>query len=346
MTFRLRHAACAAIALGALSACQRPVDLDLRDMGEGFSTTDAALNAGDPGLAPTAAPLPAVAPGAPAPAPDLITTAGAAIDRAGPVTTTSLAPVAPLAPVAAVAPVAPVAPPPVSASASSANVGGTSHTVARGETAYSIARLYGVSVRQIAEANSLGPDLAIREGQTLSVPAAGAVTAAAQPVPQPGQGSPTPTPPSAAAPLPQEPTPVAQVTPEPAPVPQNMGEQQTRGSDAQLAMPVAGSIIRAYAAGRNEGIDIGAPAGTEVRAAEAGTVAAVTTNTDGVQIVVIKHAGDLLTVYTHLDNLTVAKDARVSRGQAIGRVRPGEPSFLHFEVRRGMQSQDPTDFLP
>jgi murein DD-endopeptidase MepM/ murein hydrolase activator NlpD len=111
-------------------------------------------------------------------------------------------------------------------------------------------------------------------------------------------------------------------------------------------MPVSGSIIRAYAPGRNEGIDIGAPAGTEVRAAEAGTVAAVTTNTDGVQIVVIRHAGDLLTVYTHLDNLTVQKDSTVARGQAIGRVRSGDPSFLHFEVRRGMQSQDPTEFLP
>jgi murein DD-endopeptidase MepM/ murein hydrolase activator NlpD len=138
----------------------------------------------------------------------------------------------------------------------------------------------------------------------------------------------------------------ATAEPEPAPVPQNLGEEQTETADAQLSMPAQGPVIRAYSPGRNEGIDIGAPAGSAVRAAEAGTVAAVTTNTEGVNIVVIKHANDLLTVYTHLDSLSVAKDDTVSRGEQIGLVRAGDPAFLHFEVRRGMESQDPTDFLP
>jgi murein DD-endopeptidase MepM/ murein hydrolase activator NlpD len=116
--------------------------------------------------------------------------------------------------------------------------------------------------------------------------------------------------------------------------------------DARFAYPVQGSIIRAYAPGRNEGIDIGVPAGTPVKAAGAGTVAAVTTDTQGVAIVVIKHPDNLLTVYTNIDNLTVAKDASVRGGQTIGEVRAGSPSFLHFEVRRGLQSVDPADFLP
>mgnify|MGYP002380475544 CR=1 FL=1 len=123
-------------------------------------------------------------------------------------------------------------------------------------------------------------------------------------------------------------------------------EASLAAPSARFAMPVSGAIIRAYAAGRNEGIDIGAPSGTQVRAADAGTVAAVTTNTEGIQIVVIRHSDGLLTVYTHLDNLTIAKDQTVTRGQVIGRVRAGDPSYLHFEVRRGMASQDPTQFLP
>lgn len=332
MTSGFRRAACAAIALGTLSACQQPLDLDLRNLGEGFSTTDAALNAdGSTAGAELGAAVPlAAAPGSP----DLVASASAAIDRAGPVTTTALAPVAALAPLAPAAPPAP------------APAGGTRHQVARGETAYSIGRLYGVPVRAIAEANGLGPDLAIREGQTLSVPAPAPVPAGSATVTQPGQGSPTPLPPSASAPLPQEEPPAPAAVPDPAPVPQDMASQQTQASDAVLVMPVSGPIIRAYSPGRNEGIEIAAAAGTEVRAADAGTVAAVTTNTDGVQIVVIKHADDLLTVYTHLENLSVAKDDRVTRGQVIGRVRAGDPSFLHFEVRRGMQSQDPTEFLP
>jgi murein DD-endopeptidase MepM/ murein hydrolase activator NlpD len=44
--------------------------------------------------------------------------------------------------------------------------------------------------------------------------------------------------------------------------------------------------------------------------------------------------------------LTVAKGASVSKGQTIGKVRAGDPSFLHFEVRRGLTSVDPADFLP
>jgi murein DD-endopeptidase MepM/ murein hydrolase activator NlpD len=164
----------------------------------------------------------------------------------------------------------------------------------------------------------------------------------------PGEGSATPVPPSASDPLPEDEAPAAEAQPEPeeTPAPDLGAEQTAPASSAQMVMPVPGSIIRAYAPGRNEGIDIGAPAGTEVRAAAAGTVAAITTNTEGIQILVIRHAGDLLTVYTHLDGLTVARGTQVAQGQVVGRVRAGDPSFLHFEVRRGMQSLDPADFLP
>lgn len=270
---------------------------------------------------------------------DVTTLAGAALDRAGTVTTAPLPAAAPAA--APTAPFGAADPEPVR------------HQVARGETAYSIARLYNVPVRDIAAWNGLGSDLAVREGQQLLVPLVGGTppTPVAAPGPAettaPGAGSPTPVPPSAAAPLPEAaPTP-ASAAPAASAVAPDLGSQQTAAAaEGRLVMPAQGAIIRAYAPGRNEGIDIGAPAGTEVRAADAGTVAAVTTNTEGIQIVVIRHANNLLTVYTHIDNLTVAKDDRVTRGQVIGRVRPGDPSFLHFEVREGMQSKDPAEFLP
>jgi len=75
-------------------------------------------------------------------------------------------------------------------------------------------------------------------------------------------------------------------------------------------------------------------------------VAAVTTDTSGGAIVVIKHSDGLLTVYTQMEGLTVDKNDSISRGQTIGKVRSADPSFLHFEVRRGLQSLDPGDFLP
>ncbi|WP_432255966.1 peptidoglycan DD-metalloendopeptidase family protein [Limimaricola sp. AA108-03] len=410
-------------ALALLAACAEPFDPDLRDMGNGFDTSAAALNpaprprpddrgvisypnyqvavaregdtvvtlanrlgleagalaryngvsadaslrGGEVIALPSRVAEPSPATGASVTGPitpsntgtppvstgriDVTTLAGAAIDRAAPQTQTQSQPSFP--------PQTPAA----SSAASSASVATpralpsgeepVRHQVGRGETAYSIARLYNVPVRSLAEWNGLGSDLAVREGQFLLIPPAGAAPAApATPTPTavtpPGAGSPTPTPPSAAAPLPQEEPPAAApapAAPAPAPEPQPVAEQAQPKASA-MAMPAQGSIIRAYAKGRNDGIDIGAPAGSAVKAAAAGTVAAITTNTEGIQIVVIRHPDELLTVYTHVVDLTVERGASVTKGQTIGKVKAGSPSLLHFEVRKGMESQDPTDYLP
>ena len=102
---------------------------------------------------------------------------------------------------------------------------------------------------------------------------------------------------------------------------------------------------RTDARGRNEGIDIGAPAGSSVVAAADGTIATITKDTQQVPIIVIRHEGGLLTVYAGVDGITVAKGDRVQRGQKIGVVRAANPAFLHFEVRRGVESTDPSTFL-
>ncbi|WP_417626909.1 peptidoglycan DD-metalloendopeptidase family protein [Pararhodobacter aggregans] len=245
------------------------------------------------------------------------------------------------------------------------------HTVDRGETAFTIARLYNVSPRSIAEWNGLPADMSVREGQILVIPVPQSITAAAAgdplnatgivaptvPVPAslpasetttsttpPGQGSPTPVPPSAATPLPQtNPAPAGQGASQPAAPVADMAGQRTQGP--RLGMPVQGRIIRAYAQGRNDGVGIGAPAGTEVHAAAAGTVAAITQDTDQVPIMVIRHENNLLTVYANIDGIRVARGDRVSRGQTIATVRSGDPSFLHFEVREGFESVDPMPYL-
>ena len=429
-------------ALALLAACAEPFDPDLRDMGNGFDTSAAALNPpprprpddrgvisypnyqvavareGDTivslasrlGLEPgtlaryngvsadtslrggevialpsrVAEPSPATGaqitgPITPSNPPvsssstgsgriDVSTLAGAAIDRATPQSTPTSPAAAPQTPAAsATASSLPSAP-----RALPSGQEPVRHQVGRGETAYSVARLYNVPVRSLAEWNGLGSDLAVREGQFLLIPPGGTAQAApapaaqpapvAAPVTPPGAGSPTPTPLSATAPLPEErPAPVASApaatpsaaantptaapTPAPAPTPQPVAEQSQPKASA-MAMPAQGSIIRAYAKGRNDGIDIGAPAGSAVKAAAAGTVAAITTNTEGIQIVVIRHPDELLTVYTHVVDLAVERGASVSKGQTIGKVKAGSPSLLHFEVRKGMESQDPTNYLP
>jgi murein DD-endopeptidase MepM/ murein hydrolase activator NlpD len=217
------------------------------------------------------------------------------------------------------------------------------HQVRRGETAYSIARLYGVSVRALADWNGLGADLMVREGQYLLIPP---ITAAANAAPDetpPGAGSPTPLPPSAMQPLPDEATgpEVAAETP----ASPDLASERTAASAAAMAMPVNGSIIRAFVRGQSDGIDISASAGAAVSAAADGTVAAITKDTNGVPIVVVRHADNVLTVYANIDRIAVAKGDRVRQGQKIAEVRAGEPAFLHFQVREGTASVDPMNYL-
>lgn len=391
---RLGKLCLTAATLAVLSACTEPFDFDMRDITNGFDTTaslaatpnrpapddrgiisypsyqvavaqrddtvrsiagrlglDAETLAGYNGIDPDVAlrrdevialpsrvaePSPATGaattgPIQPAPAVNVTTLASDAIDRADGTA------------------------PPQSAS-SQTGVEPIRHQVARGETAFSIARVYGVDVDALAEWNGLTGDLAVREEQFLLIPPVGAVATTTSTTPEtaaPGTGSIAPVPPSAAAPLPDEETPPVAANNIAAPaeveiVAPDLGSQQSPppASTAAMTYPAQGTIIREYARGRNDGIDIGAAAGSPVRAAAAGTVAAVTTDTAGIQIMVIRHPDNLLTVYTHIDNLTVARDATVSQGQVIGQVMAGSPSFVHFEVRRGTDSVDPADFLP
>ncbi|MGL4412880.1 peptidoglycan DD-metalloendopeptidase family protein [Roseinatronobacter monicus] len=234
------------------------------------------------------------------------------------------------------------------------------HRVQRGETAFQIARLYNVAPRALADWNGLDPEMRVREGQVLLIPVADQPAperrsepqAAAQPsedVAAPGTGSATPLPPSASAPLP-EPAPPAREAEEAAqearPPSPAMEQERTESAATRFVMPVEGRIIRAYSPSRNEhGIGIAASSGTAVRAAAAGRVAAITEDTNKVPVVVIQHENGLLSVYAQLENLTVSRGASVTQGQTIGRVRAGDPSFLHFEIRDGLNSVDPMRHL-
>ncbi|MEP2716452.1 peptidoglycan DD-metalloendopeptidase family protein [Pseudophaeobacter sp.] len=220
------------------------------------------------------------------------------------------------------------------------------HKVVRGETAYTISRLYQVPVKSLAEWNGLGSDFAIREGQHLLIPlkdqqrsqapAAVATTA-------PGEGTATPTPPSATKPLPEENIAPASVATENLPtvdVP-----APTRPSQAAMIYPVQGKIVQTYSKGRNDGIDIAAAAGAPVKAADAGTVAAITKDSKNNPIIVLRHGPQLLTIYANVDKILVSKGDQVKRGQVIGNLKEAEGATLHFEVRDGYDSLDPLTYL-
>ena len=267
---------------------------------------------------------------------DIAALAGSAIDQAdatrpGAVETTALAP----------------APKPRRLPEGTSGVEPVRHKVERGETAYSISRLYNVSVKSLAEWNGLGSDFAVREGQFLLIPVAlpGKPRSALDPsvTTLPGEGTDAPEPPSASQPLPQETTLPAATPVETTAAPDL--SQPEPASTARMSMPVRGNIVREYSKGKNDGIDIAASPGTAVRAAASGTVAAITEDTNGVPILVVKHPDNLLTVYSNVGNVSVRKGDSVGRGDKLAEIRSEGTAALHFEVREGFDSVDPGPYL-
>lgn len=125
-------------------------------------------------------------------------------------------------------------------------------------------------------------------------------------------------------------------------------------SAAGLIWPTDGVLTSGfgYRWGRmHEGIDIGAPEGTPIRAAAAGTVILIQgeSSSGGYgNFTCVDHGGGLSTCYAHQSSIATSSGARVSQGQVIGYVGNTGHSFgahLHFEVRINGAATDPMGYL-
>jgi murein DD-endopeptidase MepM/ murein hydrolase activator NlpD len=100
----------------------------------------------------------------------------------------------------------------------------------------------------------------------------------------------------------------------------------------------------------HEGIDLQAAIGTPVYAADAGEVVYAGNTVRGYgNMVVVKHADALMTVYAHNSVLLVKVGQHVSSGQRIalsGQSGHATGPHVHFEVRRDQVPRDPLQFLP
>lgn len=183
-------------------------------------------------------------------------------------------------------------------------------------------------------------------------PVSSAPPAASQPAYQAPAAAPAPsssgdyTPPEPSPPPPPAATeaPASAATTNPSLAPRDGGRFQ---------WPVHGTVLSGYGPKEgglhNDGINIGAPAGTPVVAAEDGVVAYAGNELRGFgNLVLIRHADGWVTAYAHLEKTQVEKGTKVSRGQRIGSVgATGNVTSpqLHFEVRRGSKVVDPMGFL-
>ena len=120
-------------------------------------------------------------------------------------------------------------------------------------------------------------------------------------------------------------------------------------ADGRLVTPVNGTVTSGYGDGRNHaGVDIAAPTGTTVRAAQCGTVSMSGTESGYGSMICIRHAGETTTCYAHLSQRDVSVNEYVKAGQKIGEVgctgRCTGP-HTHFEVRQGGTAQNPSPYL-
>lgn len=136
-----------------------------------------------------------------------------------------------------------------------------------------------------------------------------------------------------------------------APMARAPAARRPRGAP-RLAWPLAGPVTSPYGRrGRrhHDGIDIGAPPGTEVRAAAAGAVIYAGSLRGYGRMIIIRHEDGFVTVYAHNARQRVRAGARVRRGDPIATVgRSGRTTGpnLHFEVRRDNVAYDPLALLP
>ncbi len=119
--------------------------------------------------------------------------------------------------------------------------------------------------------------------------------------------------------------------------------------------PLEGKLLRGYAEGgplreAYEGVDIGAPAGTQIRAASEGLVLRSQEIPYFGKMVMIDHGGGFATVYSHNSKNLVRQGQRVAQGQPIARVgssgKGHSGPHLHLQLRYNGVATDPAKYFP
>jgi len=198
-------------------------------------------------------------------------------------------------------------------------VDGALHKVARGETVESIAKQYKVDPEAITSygGNALEPPYTLTAGQELIIP---------------GGVKPY---------VPQVVTYNASST---VTAPSSM-----RSASGSMVWPMSGYISQGYWEG-HRAIDIAAPAGTPIWAADHGYVSTAGWSNSGYgNMVIVTHSNGLQTLYAHMRAVYVEVGQAVSKGQQLGECGSTGRStgpHVHFEVRRGTTRYNPYNYLP
>lgn len=197
--------------------------------------------------------------------------------------------------------------------------GGVYHTVKRHQTLWRISKTYGVDMDEVARTNHIRDPSKIRVGQKIFIPGAKRVLRVDIYIEDIG------------------------------------GRRGRRKDPKRIALarghfiwPLRGDVTREFGirgTTKHDGIDISAPIGTPIKAANSGRVLYSGNEIRGYgNIILIEHGQGFITVYAHNEANNVAEGEKVRRGQIIGRVggtgRTSGPN-LHFEIRMNNRPINP-----
>lgn len=260
---------------------------------------------------------------------------------------------------------------------------GVYHVVKKGETVYSIARAYSISLQDVAEINNISDVSSIKEGMVIFIPDANQViddvmTQAGKSgvdlkreLPENEKPS---YPPATGKTVEKQPL-TEKVSPSKPAHPESPGAESSgvvvppRGDkpiapDSQeivklekgkFAWPVNGVVKTRFGIQpnkpyhNNSWIKIACAEGAKVRAAAPGTVIFSAGLKDFGETVIIRHNNDFATVYTHLKKRSVKQDQRVKKGEIIalaGEKDEGGEGYIHFEIRYKGKARNPLFYLP
>jgi murein DD-endopeptidase MepM/ murein hydrolase activator NlpD len=200
---------------------------------------------------------------------------------------------------------------------------GIYHAVRSGENLFRIGKAYDVSHEELARVNGIKHADQIRAGQRIFIPGA------------------------------TRQLPVEMITPaERAPAVAKTPELPPLPSEDVFLWPVNGRINSGFGprgSSFHDGVDIGAPEGTPIHAIEKGDVIYSDELRGYGNIVIVRHSGNVISVYAHNQINLVREGQTVERGEVVARVgstgRVTGP-HLHFEIRKNNAAQDPVRFLP
>ena len=183
---------------------------------------------------------------------------------------------------------------------------GVYHKVKRGETLWRIAKTYSVLIDEIIRTNNIPNVAKVEENQLVFIPGATAIKEI------------------------------------------KFDEQE---NDKEFVWPVKGKVIRYFHDRKgqllNQGIDIQVPGGATVKAARSGEVIFADELPGYGQMVILDHGDGFYSVYAQNSKLLVGLGDRIRKSSPISEVEnSGDLAYLHFQVRKNSNEENPLYYLP